>query len=132
MELREMDGGKKKIVIYSAFHANVNKLMKMETKVSLTTNEVEWKKIFEKIMMNDYGKYAPTREKIGKQSNTHKLIKLKYVGNGRKRARGERGTEERTAKMKNETKINKKIIFFVFFSATCRMHKAEYAIRLFP
>lgn len=44
MELREMDGGKMKIVIYSAFHANVNKLMKMETKVSLTTNEVEWKK----------------------------------------------------------------------------------------
>lgn len=67
-------------VIHSAFHANVNKLMKMETKVSLTTNK--------KIMMNDYGKYGdamakPTitttthsREEIGKQSNTHKLIKL--------------------------------------------------------
>lgn len=31
------------IVIHSAFHANVNKLMKMETKVSLTTNKKQKK-----------------------------------------------------------------------------------------
>jgi hypothetical protein len=30
---------KERDVIHSAFHANVNKLMKMETKVSLTTNK---------------------------------------------------------------------------------------------
>lgn len=52
---------KMKIVIHSAFHANVNKLMKMETKVSLTTNKIQKKyrtiprgrRV--EMMMNDYG-----------------------------------------------------------------------------